>query len=243
MKRIFLGFLALCLCLSIVPAFADTNINITTGDGSPVNVTATDVDGCGNTVIVGGGPTCTPTKPGATCILIDGVPSCIEPPDYCGPDPDYCARMARHSCLKNAARDAFGYLEGRLNQIGWCHGTYKFVRSFETRVIYGSRGNNNNYKNRRPITFFYKTDHSIKVKAYFNIFKRGKDYMFVFTTDFTPAKKCDKSGYTYSDELLITGIYTDGYDAVDDFIAQLEAITNGDAADDTTTTSGCNCNK
>lgn len=224
MKRIFLVILALSLCVFIVPAFADTNVNITTGDGSPVNVTSVDVDGCGNDVVIGGGVSC--VKPGKTpsCVIIDGVPSCIEPPDYCGPDPDYCARMARHGCLKNTARDVFGYLEGRLRSIGWWHKGYKFIWSFETRVIYGSRGDNNHYRDRRPITFYCVEDPSIKVKAYINVYKHGKEYYTVFTTDFTPAKKCSKSGYVYADELMITGTYADGYAAVDEFIAQLERL-------------------
>lgn len=230
MKRILLVVLVLALCISVVPAFADTNINITTGDGSPVNVTSTDVDGCGNTVIVGGGAN-VPVKPGRTCVIIDGVPSCIEPPNYCGPDPDYCARMARHTCLKNAARDVFAYLEGRLRSIGWWHKSYKFVRSFETRVIYGSRGDNNHYACRRPITFYCKADRSIEVKAYVNVYKHGKDFITVFTTDFTPAKKCQKGGYVYADDLMITGAYADGYEAVDEFIEQLIALS-GDVDSD-----------
>ena len=237
MKRIFLVILALSLCVFIVPAFADTNINITTGDGSPVSVTSVDVDGCGNDVVIGGGVSC--VKPGKTpsCIIIDGVPSCIEPPDHCGPDPDYCARMRRHTCLKDAARDAFAYLEGRLRDIGWWHKGYKFVWSFETRVIYGSHGDNHNYANRRRVVFYYKEDRSISTKAFFNAFKQGGKYRFAFTTDFTPAKKCSSSGYTYADDLLITGIYDDGYEAVDEFIAYLESLSGPTEE----ANAGCDC--
>ncbi|MBQ1528263.1 hypothetical protein IIZ77_01275 [Candidatus Saccharibacteria bacterium] len=239
MKRIFLVTLALVLCLSALPAFADSSVNITidAGDHSPVDVNVNSIDGCNNNAVINDGAACGATaavipcvKP--SCVIINGVPSCIEPKDPPCVDPDYCARMARHSCLKNAARDVFAYLEGRLNQIGWWHKTYKFVRSFETRVIYGSRGDNNHYSERRPITFYYKADPSIKVKAYLNVYKHGKNYMTVFTTDFTPAKKCSQSGYSYPDDLMITGIYADGYDAVDEFIAQLERLASDTDVDD-----------
>lgn len=245
MKRIFLGFLVLTLCLSIVPAFADSNVTITidAGDHSPVDVNVNSIDGCNNNAVINDGAGCgAAVKPGktSTCVVIDGVPCCIEPPDYCGPDPGYCARMARHTCLKNAARDVFGYLEGRLRSIGWWHKGYKFVRSFETRVIYGSRGDNNHYKERCPITFYCKDDPSIKVKAYINVYKKGKDFMTVFTTDFTPAKKCQKGGYVYAEELMLTGTYADGYEAVDEFIAYLERLSGGDTDDDLPST-GCDC--
>ena len=229
MKRIFILALALAICLSVIPAFADStvNVNVNAGDHSPVNVNINSTDGCNNASVIGA-PTGTNCRPG--CVIIDGVPSCIEPPDYCGPDPDYCARMQRHSCLKNAARDVFGYLEGRLRSIGWWHKSYKFIWSYETRVIYGSRGDNNHYRCRLPITFYCKDDPSIEVKAYISIYKHGKDYITLFSEDFTPASKCSKKGYTYSDDLMITGAYTDGYEAVDEFIEYLQALS-GDADD------------
>lgn len=247
MKRIFVVFLVIALCLSVVSAFADSNVNITidAGDYSPVNVTVSSIDGCGNDVIMGAP---VGIKPGKTpgYVIIDGVPGCIEPPNHCGPDPDYCARMRRHTCLKNAARDVFGYLEGRLRSIGWWHKNYKFVRSFETRVIYGSRGDNNHYQERRPITFYYKADPSIKVTAYINVYKHGKDYITLFSTDFTPASKCSNKGYVYADDLMITGAYADGYDAVDEFIDKLNALVNGPSQDTscdcgTESKSGCKC--
>ena len=235
MKRICLVLIAICLVLSAMPAFADstTNITIDAGDHSPVSVNVNTVDGCGNTAVINDGVACSGqttvcTKPGKTpgYIIIDGVPGCLEPPDC---DPDYCARMRRHSCLKNAARDVFGYLEGRLRAIGWWHKNYKFVRSFETRVIYGSRGDNNHYKDRRPITFYCKADPSIKVTAYINVYKHAGEYYTVFTTDFTPAKKCSKEGYVYAEDLMLTGAYADGYEAVDEFIEQLQRLSDAEA--------------
>ena len=250
MKRIFMVVLALVLCLSVIPAFADSNVDVTVtaGDCSPVNVNVNSIDGCNNNAVIGASGGC--VTPGKTpgCVIINGVPSCIEPPDYCGPDPDYCNRMRRHTCLKNAARDVFGYLEGRLRDIGWWHKGYKFVRSFETRVIYGSRGDNNHYKDRRPITFYYKADKTIKAVAYLNVYKHGKDFITVFTTDFTPASKCSNKGYVYADELMITGAYADGYEAVDEFIEYLESLVGGPSQDtgcdcETESKSDCNCNK
>lgn len=237
MKRTFLLILVLAICLSAIPAFADSNvnININAGDHSPVDVNVNSIDGCNNSAVIGVPVgTTTSTKPGCrpSCIIINGVPSCVEPPNHCGPDPDYCARMRRHTCLKNAARDVFGYLEGRLRSIGWWHKNYKFVWSFETRVIYGARGDNNHYRERRPITFYCKSDSSIKVTAYVSVYKHGKDYITLFSEDFVPAKKCSSKGYTYPDDLMITGAYADGYEAVDEFIAYLMTFSGDTEADD-----------
>ena len=221
MKRVFVLVLILAFCLNAVSAFADSTvtINVDAGDHSPVNVNVNSIDGCNNSASNGG---CSGKSSSCT---INGVPCCIEP---CSPDPDYCARMRRHACLKNAARDVFGYLEGRLRDIGWWHKGYKFIWSYETRVIYGSRGDNKHYRNRRPITFYCKDDPSIKATAYINVYKHGKDYITLFSTDFTPASKCSSMGYTYQEDLMITGAYEDGYEAVDEFIKILQGMSSDD---------------
>ncbi len=237
MKRVFVVILVLVVCSTAVSAFADSNVNINidTGNHSPVSVNINAIDGCGNSAYIDGNAgNC---HPGWT--IINGVPSCIEPPDYCGPDPDYCARMRRHTCLKNAARDVFGYLEGRLRDIGWWHKNYKFIWSFETRVIYGSNGDNNHYKDRRPITFYCVSDHSLKTTAYMNVYKHGKDYITLFSTDFTPASKCSSSAYVYQEELMITGAYADGYEAVDEFLRYLQSLSGNE--DGCNADTGCNC--
>ena len=234
MKRLTAVILVCVLCISLTSAaFADSNvtISVTTGDNSPVDLNVNSIDGCNNSANINDGATgCVRPGTGTSCVIINGVPSCIEPSNHCGPvcyDPDYCARMRRHTCLKNAARDVFGYLEGRLRSIGWWHKNYKFIWSYETRVIYGSRGDNNHYRDRRPITFYCKDDQSIKVMAYLNVYKHGKDYITLFSIDFTPASKCSKKGYVYADDLMITGAYTDGYEAVDEIIEYLETLSDG----------------
>ena len=236
MKRTFVLILVLAVCFGAVSAFADSdvNVNIDTGDNSPVSVNVNSIDGCNNSANIGGTGGRTPG-----CVIINGVPSCIEPPGYCGPDPDYCARMQRHTCLKNAARDVVGYLEGRLRDIGWWHKSYKFVWSYETRVIYGSCGDNHHYGDRRPITFYCVDDPSIKVTAYINVYKHAKEFYTLFSTDFTPASKCSSKPYTYREEQMITGAYTDGYEAVEEFIRYLQSISGNTGNCNTDT--GCNC--
>ena len=240
MKRTFVLILILAVCFTAVSAFADSevNVNVDTGNHSPVSINVNSIDGCNNGASIGG-PAGRPGNCGQSYVIINGVPSCIEPPNHCGPDPDYCARMRRHSCLKNAARDVVGYLEGQLRDIGWWHKSYKFIWSFETRVIYGSCGDNHHYGDRRPITFYCVDDPSIKVTAYISVYKHAKEYYTLFSTDFTPAAKCSSKPYTYREEQMITGAYVDGYEAVDEFIRYLRSLsgdTNG-----CNVPAGCNC--
>ena len=246
MKRIVSIVLIVALCLSIVPVFADSNVNvnINTGDNSPVqDINVTSVDGCGNNVNVDtgcgavGSPSgsCKTSKSGCTTVVvIDGVPGCIEPSDYCGP----CRRLddPRHVCLKDAARNIWEYLESQLESIGWWYyGTHKFVWSSGTRVIYGRNGDNKNYNNRRPVTFYYKSNSYIRKKAYLNVFICGKEFKYLFSKDFLRISKCDKWKVDYAkyypDSIAITGTYADGYKAVDEFIGQLRAISDGEATD------------
>lgn len=244
MKRIFLGFLVLTLCLSIVPAFADSNVTITidAGDHSPVDVNVNSIDGCNNNAVINDGAGCgTAVKPGktSTCVVIDGVPCCIEPPDYCGPtccDPDRRLDDPRHVCLKDAARNIWEYLESQLESIDWWYyGTHKFVWSSGTRVIYGRNGDNKNYDNRRPVTYYYKGNSDISKKAYLNVWISGKEFKYLFSEDFLRISKCDKWKVDYAkyypDSIAITGTYTDGYKAVDEFIGQLRALSDCEATD------------
>lgn len=240
MKRILLVILALTLCLSALPAFADSNVNINVdaGDHSPVNVNVNSIDGCNNDAVINDGTAggiIVPVKPGKTptCIVINGVPGCIEPSDYCGRKRE----PAQNQCLKNSARKVWAYLEGQLRSIGWWHKTYKFVWSFGTRVIYGSNGDNNHYEDRRRVVFYCTSKKSqIQEKAFLNAYQNGDKFMFVFTTDFVP-QDCQDSGYTYDDDLLITGIYDNGYDAVDEFIAYLKSLS--EPTEEAST--GCDC--
>ncbi len=118
MKRIFMVILASVLCLSIVPAFADSNvtINVDSGNCSPVNINVNSIDGCNNYAVIGAPVATTGScQPGKTpgCIVIDGVPGCIEPPNYCGPV-NTCVTTCLTPCqrqqmydLKTEGRDLF----------------------------------------------------------------------------------------------------------------------------------------
>ena len=243
MKRILLVILALTLCLSALPAFADSNVNINVdaGDHSPVNVNVNSIDGCNNDAVINDGTAggiIVPVKPGKTptCILINGVPGCIEPSDYCGPtccDPDRRLDDPRHVCLKDAARNAWNYLESQLKSIGWWYyGTHKFVWSSGTRVIYGRSGDNNHYKRRHAVTFYYKGDSSIRQVAYFNVYISGDDFVYLFSEDFLRISKCEKWEVDYAkyypETIVINGSYTDAHEAVDAFIEYLEPLSDGE---------------
>lgn len=237
MKRIISIALIVALCLSIAPAFADSNVNvnINTGDNSTVqDINITNVDGCNNDVNVDtGGPSsnCNPGKPGkpgrTTVVIIDGVPGCVEPPDYCGTDP-------RFTNLQGAIRNVWAYLEGRLQSIGWWYyGPHKFVWSHGTRIIYGRSGDNNHYRRRRATTFYYVDDDSIQKKAFLNAYVSGNEFIFLFSEDFVPVPNCDDINYAdyYSDDVKITDSYANGYAAVDEFIRKLQALSGDEDYD------------
>lgn len=247
MKRIISIALIVALCLSIAPAFADSNVNvnINTGDNSTVqDINITNVDGCNNDVNVdtgcgtAGSPGgwCKPSKPGcSTIVIIDGVPGCVETPDHCGP----CRRLddPRHACLKDAARNAWEYLESQLKSIGWWYySTHKFVWSSGTRVIYGRSGDNNHYNSRRAVTFYYKSDSSICKKSYLTVYIKGDEFIYLFSNDFLRISKCEKWKVDYAkyypERITITGSYNNAYDAVDEFIDQLRALSGNEDVDE-----------
>lgn len=234
MKRIVSIVLIVALCLSAVSVFADAAVNIDIGDNcSNINVSSINaIDGCNNTGI-NGASVCGPISGSGVCsgdpkpiiVVSTWDVGCDRRPD----DP-------RHVCLKDAARNNWEYLESQLESIGWWYyGTHKFVWSSGTRVIYGRNGDNKNYNNRRPVTFYYKSNSYIRKKAYLNVFICGKEFKYLFSEDFLRISKCDKWKVDYAkyypDSIAITGTYADGYKAVDEFIGQLRALSDCEATD------------
>ncbi len=198
MKRILAVFLILALCLSFaVAASADTNIDVDVNAGGDANVE----------VNVGGPP---------ATVIVNGVT--VKPPKP-PVDPDQAAREARNRSVKDEARDTFEYLESELERIGWSHGYYKIIRSYEVRVIYGSKGSNKSSE-RAPIRFYYEDDPTIEVSCYM-VTLYGRGYCPVlFTTNFRTGKHADE----YSDKWLLNKRGQDGVEAVDTFIAYLESL-------------------
>lgn len=235
MKRLTAVILVCVLCISLTSAaFADSNvtISVTTGDNSPVDLNVNSIDGCNNTGINGvsvcgpiSGPGVCSGDPKPIIVVSTWDVGCDRRPD----DP-------RHVCLKDAARNIWDYLESQLKSIGWWYyGTHKFVWSSGTRVIYGRSGDNSHYKRRHAVTFYYKGDSSIRQGAYLNVYISGDDFVYLFSEDFLRISKCDKWKVDYAkyypDSIAITGTYTDGYKAVDEFIGQLRALSDGEATD------------
>lgn len=221
MKRFLLVSLVLALCFSLVAAaYADTNINVDVdaGGDANVNIDVASDSGGGCVPEIPCDPGCKPKKP--TCIIINGVPCCIEPEDPV--DPEQAAREARNRGVKAEARAVWEYLESELERIGWSHGQYKIIRSFEVRVIYGSKGNNSTSE-RAPITFYCEADPSIKVKCYMITLLRGNRYPVLFATSFRTGKRADE----YDDEWIINTYGQEGSAAVDEFIEYLESLTPG----------------
>lgn len=233
MKRIIAFVLILAICLSAIPVLADAVVNIDIGDNCN-NITVGSInaiDGCNNTGINGvsvcgpiSGPGVCSGDPKPIIVVSTWDVGCDRRPD----DP-------RHVCLKETARSTWAYLESQLERIGWWYyGTHKFVWSSGTRIIYGRNGDNKNYNNRRAVTFYYKSNSDISKKAYLSVWISGKDFNYIFSDDFLRISKCDKWKVDYAkyypDSIAITGIYTDGYAAVDDFIGQLQSLSNGEAA-------------
>ncbi len=257
MKRFFSLTLALVLCLFVASAaFADgfthtetytvfmPEGHVTTetewGHYQTTTVTYEDYTAC--TVCHNNPCTCAP-KP--VCQTCHQNPCCCAPQPICPTchhDPCKCKpidyakvrRESAHANMKSYGKSTLDLLRRELKRIGWDYKCAKLVRSYETRLIYGSRGDNKHPEQLKPIVFYCIDNPGLKFECYmivnpvqstdFYTCNGYRDYRVFFATDFN----IGSGPYTYNDEWIITCQKQDGPAAVAEFIKFLEFYTECD---------------